>query len=466
MSEPISLSQLQSLIKQGIDRAHPLPYWVTAEISELKVNYSGHCYLELVEKGGENHVPRAKVSAVIWRSAFQMIEPYFRGATGQPLSSGLNVLVKTVVSYHELYGLSLQIIDIDPNYTLGDMQRQRQETIGRLQQDGIYDMNREMPLPLVMQRIAVVSSRNAAGYQDFMRELGASPFRFEVELFDSFMQGAGAEDSLIAALERVADRMNDFDVLVLIRGGGAQSDLGAFDSYRLCCHLAQFPLPVLTGIGHDKDQSVADLVAAVSLKTPTAVAVFLKDEAGAFDAHLDGLFDELASGALGMQDAQKQRLQNGAFALRMVSTEMIHALEMRLEQLHNTLNRSTGSVVQQGVYRMQGYRARLEQAAAYFLSARSAALVPLSQRLSARSRDYLQARGKELKWMDELVAGQDPRRILKRGFALVSSGGRTVTGIGGLHSGDPIEIQLYDGRVEAQIQRTLVKKSTESYGKE
>ena len=170
-SDPISLSNLQMLIQAGIDQTHPLPYWVTAEISELKVNYSGHCYLELVEKGGANHVPKAKATGIIWRSTYAMLEPYFRQMTGQTLSAGLQVLIKVVVTYHELYGLSLQITDIDPAYTLGDMERQRQETIARLQEDGVYDMNRELELPAVMQRIAVVSSRNAAGYQDFCKEL-------------------------------------------------------------------------------------------------------------------------------------------------------------------------------------------------------------------------------------------------------------------------------------------------------
>lgn len=188
-STHISLSELQALIKRGIDNAHPLPYWVTAEISELKVNYSGHCYIELVEKGGANHVPKAKASAVIWRSGYPMIASYFQGATGQVLAAGLKVLVKVVVSYHELYGLSLQITDIDPTYTLGDMERQRQETIRRLRQDGVFDMNRELPLPAAIQRIAVISSRNAAGYQDFMKEISSSPYGFEITLFDAFMQG-------------------------------------------------------------------------------------------------------------------------------------------------------------------------------------------------------------------------------------------------------------------------------------
>lgn len=247
---------------------------MTAEISELKVNYSGHCYLELVEKGGANHVPKAKISAVIWRSTYGMIASYFGAATGgQTLCAGLKVLVKALVSYHELYGLSLQITDIDPSYTLGDMEL---PSAGRrseqLQRDGVFDMNRELPMPAVVQRLAVVSSRNAAGYQDFMKELSSGPYRFEVTLFDAFMQGAESEESIVRALETVADALDDFDAVVLIRGGGSQSDLGSFDSYRLCCHLAQFPLPVIAGIGHDKDRSVADLVAAVSLKTPTAVA--------------------------------------------------------------------------------------------------------------------------------------------------------------------------------------------------
>ncbi len=241
MPQHITLSELQSLIKRGIDDAHPLPYWVTAEISELKVNYSGHCYLELVEKGGANHVPKAKISAVIWRSTYGMIASYFGAATGgQTLCAGLKVLVKALVSYHELYGLSLQITDIDPSYTLGDMERQRRQTIEQLQRDGVFDMNRELPMPAVVQRLAVVSSRNAAGYQDFMKELSSGPYRFEVTLFDAFMQGAESEESIVRALETVADALDDFDAVVLIRGGGSQSDLGSFDSYRLCCHLAQF----------------------------------------------------------------------------------------------------------------------------------------------------------------------------------------------------------------------------------
>ena len=271
----ITLSQLQRLVKETLHERFALPVWVSAEISEIKVNYSGHCYLELVEKGGDNGVPLAQSRAVIWRTAYPRIARYFEAETGQRLAAGIKILAKVAVNYHELYGFSLQITDIDPTYTLGDMERQRQMTIAQLQKEGVWDMNREAPMPVVVQRVAVVSSANAAGYQDFRKELAKSPYRFEVTLFDAFMQGAAAEESIVTALCAVAERMDEFDAVVLIRGGGSASDLNCFNAYRLCAHVAQFPLPILTGIGHDKDTSVADMVAHTALKTPTAVAGWL-----------------------------------------------------------------------------------------------------------------------------------------------------------------------------------------------
>ena len=221
----ITLSQLQRLVKETLHERFALPVWVSAEISEIKVNYSGHCYLELVEKGGDNGVPLAQSRAVIWRTAYPRIAGYFEAETGQRLAAGIKILAKVAVNYHELYGFSLQITDIDPTYTLGDMERQRQITIAQLQQEGVWDMNREAPMPVVVQRVAVVSSANAAGYQDFRKELAKSPYRFDVTLFDAFMQGAAAEESIVAALCAVAERMDEFDAVVLIRGGGSASDL-------------------------------------------------------------------------------------------------------------------------------------------------------------------------------------------------------------------------------------------------
>ena len=300
-SQHITLRELQRRVKSALEGQFALPLWVSAEISEIKVNYSGHCYLELVEKGGDNGVPTAQARAVVWRSNYPRIAGYFEAETGQRLAAGIKILAKALVTYHELYGFSLQITDIDPSYTLGDMERQRQQTIAQLQQEGVWDMNREAPMPAVVQRVAIVSSANAAGYQDFCKELARSPYRFELTLFDAFMQGEAAEESIIEALCNVAARPEKFDAVVLIRGGGSRSDLNCFNAYRLCAHVAQFPLPVVTGIGHDKDTSVADMVAHTALKTPTAVAGWLVERMAETDGWLDcaALHDEGRDARLG-----------------------------------------------------------------------------------------------------------------------------------------------------------------------
>lgn len=450
----ITLSELQARIKQGIDQAHPLPYWVGAEVSELKVNYSGHCYLELVEKGGENHVPKSKVSAVMWRTTYQMVAPYFQEATGQKLAAGLKVLIKVVVSYHELYGLSLQVTDIDPTYTLGDMERQRQETIQRLQQDGIYEMNRELEFPLVVQRLAVVSSRNAAGYQDFMQELGSSVYAFRVTLFDAFMQGDQAEVSVVAALDEVAERVDEFDAVVVIRGGGSQSDLGCFNSYRLCSHIAQFPLPVITGIGHDKDQSVADLVAAASLKTPTAVAVFLKNEMAEVDGRLDGLMEEFRDASLTLLDEEQRRLRSVGISLKEISTGMVHGMNLRLERLSAELKRNAGMMIQQRHSALELLQARLSPQGARIVQEQSRHLKQLLVQIRQRATDMLQTRKTELGFLADLTATRDPQRIIDMGFAVVQSQGKTLSESSSLRPGDEIEIVMRKGRtITANVQK-------------
>lgn len=452
-SHPLSLDELQTLIRQGIDKAHPLPYWVTAEISEKKVNVSGHCYLELVEKGGANHVPKAKASAVIWRSQYAMIASYFRSTTGQELQAGMKVLVKVVVSYHALYGLSLQITDIDPAYTLGDMERQRLETIQKLKEDGVYDMNRELPLPCVMQRIAVVSSPRAAGYQDFMRELSAGTYRFEVTLFEAFMQGNGAEDSIVEALSRAAERYEEFDVLVVIRGGGSQSDLGCFNSYRLCSYLAQFPLPVLTGIGHDKDQSVADLVAAVALKTPTAVAVSLKDRMEQFEAELDASYRWLSEAARALLHSETERLERAMTALNRLSESGVRTALFRMEQYRDALRHAVAATIERQGARVELSSTRLHHATRFVFSNGLLRIDHLREMLVQRCRDFLNDRSKSLALLEERIAAHDPRRILELGFAIVRGKGRSVADSKALQVGDTIEVEMKNRKLEAVVEK-------------
>ena len=406
-SQHITLRELQRRVKSALEGQFALPVWVSAEISEIKVNYSGHCYLELVEKGGDNGVPTAQARAVVWRSHYPRISGYFEAETGQRLAAGIKILAKVLVSYHELYGFSLQITDIDPSYTLGDMERQRQQTIAQLQQDGVWEMNREVPMPTVVQRIAIVSSANAAGYQDFCKELGKSPYRFELTLFDAFMQGAAAEESIVAALCSVADRTEDFDAVVLIRGGGSRSDLNCFNAYRLCAHVAQFPLPVVTGIGHDKDTSVADMVAHTALKTPTAVAGWLVERMTEVDGWLD----------------------YAALQLHDTTTAAMHASEVRLERLSGEVRRLSSELLTRQSLRLEHFTELLPDAA----------------------RDFLARQTMRLENAAELIAGRSPERILRLGFAVVRSGGKAVTSAAAVAAGERIEIEVSDGKINATV---------------
>lgn len=397
-----------------------MPVWVAAEISELKVNYSGHCYIELVEKAdepaataprgglsGSSTGPRAQARAVIWRSQYPMLSAYFEAETGSKLAAGMKILAKVLVSYHELYGLTLQIVDLDASYTLGEVQRQRQMTIKRLQADGVWDMNRETAMPMLVQRIAVVSSASAAGYRDFMNELRSGGYAFRTELFDAVVQGAAAEESVTAALSAIAERAEEFDAVAMIRGGGSATDLSCFDSYLICSYVAQFPLPVITGIGHDKDTSVADMVAHKALKTPTAVAAWLTDRMARIEAWLD---------------ESARRLHDTAVAATRNE-------RLRLERLASDTAREGGMYVE---------RCR-------------SALGLLREQTAAAALRIVESNKARLEAADGLVEGRSPQRIMRMGFAVVRSGGRALLSTEGLRAGERIEVELCDGALDADI---------------
>ena len=410
----ITLSELQRRVRQALEERFALPLWVSAEIAEVKVNYSGHCYLELVEKGEGDGVPKAQARAVIWRSQYARIAAYFEAETGQRLAAGMRILAKATVNYHELYGFSLQLLDVDPAYTLGDMERQRQQTIARLQAEGVWEMNRQQAMPAVVQRIAVVSSSRAAGYQDFCNELAKSPYRFCFTLFDAVVQGAAAEDSIVDALSRIAAAGEAFDAVVMIRGGGSSSDLNCFNAYRLCNHVAQFPLPVVTGIGHDKDTSVADLVAHTALKTPTAVAAWLVERMAQADGYLAWA---------GLQ------LGNAALAIT-------HSAAVGLERLGAALAQQSQRLLQEG-------RSRLDRA---------------EETLLAAPADLLRGHDRRLAAASELLLSYSVERVLRRGFAVVRRGGEALRSAEGLSPGDRLDITLADGEVQAAVVACTKKK--------
>ena len=406
----ITLKQLQQQIKSAVEGALPLPVWVVAEVAELKVNYSGHCYMELVEKSepkrGGSSTPTAQARAVIWRSQWAMLAPYFRQQTGSELAAGMKILAKVLVSYHELYGLSLQISDIDPSYTLGEVERQKQMTIAQLKADGVWDMNREQTLPYLVQRIAVVSSAAAAGYRDFMNELREGGYAFRCDLYDVVVQGAAAEESICAALDEVALKQELYDAVVLIRGGGSASDLSCFNSYRLCSYVAQFPLPVLTGIGHDKDTSVADMVAHTPLKTPTAVAAWLTERM----ARLDGW------------------LEDASFRLSDLAVKATQREQLRLERLSGEVSRLGGNYCERARSRMALF----------------------AEQLSTEVSRYIERKQMFLTMAEGLVESRSPEKILQLGFAIVRCDGHAITSADDI-KGREVEIQLAKGKIKADV---------------
>ncbi|MFR9523416.1 MAG: exodeoxyribonuclease VII large subunit [Rikenellaceae bacterium] len=407
MASALTLRQLQLSIKGALTEKFPLAVWVTAEIAEIKVNYSGHCYLELVERAEGDSLAKAQSRAVIWRSSYTMISAHFLSQTGQQLGAGLKVLVKVLVNFHELYGLSLQITDIDPTYTVGEGERQRQATIAQLKKDGVWDMNREQGLHGLVQRIAVVSSANAAGYQDFCQEITSSGYYFSLTLFDAFMQGAGAEESIIAALDAVATSDAAFDAVVIIRGGGSASDLQCFDGYRLASHVAQFPLPIVAGIGHDKDVSVVDMVAAESLKTPTAVATMLTERFAQHDAWLEGA-------ALMLHDA---------------ATSITRNYLLHLEQLSTDVKARAGQLVEAQHQKMGIFAESLPERVEQFIALQRSKLDGLSAAVQLHSPDHL----------------------LRLGFAVARSQGVALRSGKDAHVGQLITISLADSELGAEI---------------
>ena len=320
----ITLAQLQGIISIALADALPLPVWVCAEVADIKINASGHCYIELIEKNEKTGTTEAQARATIWRSQVISTIGRFEQESGQRLAKGMKILFKATVSHHAVYGMSLQIQEIDALHTIGDMERRKQLCIEQLQKEGVWDSNREQQIPLVVERVAVISSATAAGYQDFMNELARSAYRIKTELFEATMQGESCDESIVSALYAIAKRAEEFDAVAIIRGGGSTSDLECYNSYHLAFAVTQMPLPILTGIGHDKDTSVTDMVAHTPLKTPTAVAAWIDQRAADFDGALEYC-------AITLRDICRQTTHAATLRLEQMATDIRHLVERTLQ---------------------------------------------------------------------------------------------------------------------------------------
>lgn len=419
MNEHYTLRQLNLLVREAIEDALPDEYWVEAELSECREN-SGHCYMELIEKDERSNTPVARASAKCWRQTWLMIKPYFERTTGQPLRAGMKVLIKVYAQFHEAYGFSWIVSDIDPTYTLGDMARKRQEIIRQLKEEGIFDMQRELRIPTFAKRIAVISAQNAAGYGDFCHQLEDNEygFRFEVTLFPAIMQGEQVEQSVIAALNQIYEIQSNhishlsplashFDCVVIIRGGGATADLSGFDTLALAENVAQFPLPIITGIGHERDESILDMIANTKVKTPTAAAALLID-------NLLHVLERLDDASQRITYAVNQRISNQKAKI-VTMTSLIPTLALRM---------------------VGDQRHRIEM---------MANRLPIAIERRLTNQKHL------LESLSIKLQGFDPQLLLSRGYSITLHNGRAVRDPQQLKSGDEIETRLEKGTIRSIV---------------
>ena len=418
--QALSLYELNGLVKRSIRSCLPDTYWVQAELSDVRSNYSGHCYLEFIQKdaGGNNLI--AKARGTIWSNIYKMLKPYFEQETGQAFTSGIKVLVQVSVEFHELYGYSLTVLDIDPTYTVGDMERKRREILRQLEEEGVIDLNKELEMPMLPQRIAVISSATAAGYGDFCNQLSNNPrgYGFRTELFPAIMQGERVEESILSALDAINNRLEEFDVVVIIRGGGATSDLSGFDTYLLAASCAQFPLPIITGIGHERDDTVIDKVAHTRVKTPTAAAEFLI-------AKIDKCADVL--------DEMSARLMQG------VRSRLLWE-HRRIENLAQRIPSTVYKRIADAKYDLLSAQRDLQMASRQFLSAKKHRLELLQQRLN-----------------DAL-----PEKQLARGYSITLKNGKAVKDASLLKEGEKVTTLLHQGLFESVITNCHSERSEES----
>ena len=407
--QSLSLYELNGLVKRSIRSCLPDTYWVQAELSDVRSNYSGHCYLEFIQKDVSGNNLIAKARGTIWSNIYKMLKPYFEQETGQTFTSGIKVLVQVSVEFHELYGYSLTVLDIDPTFTVGDMERKRREILRQLEEEGVIDLNKDLEMPMLPQRVAVISSSTAAGYGDFCNQLANNSRRygFHVELFPAIMQGERVEESVLAALDAIYHRLEEFDVVVIIRGGGATSDLSGFDTYLLAASCAQFPLPIITGIGHERDDTVIDKVAHTRVKTPTAAAEYLIS-----------MMDKCAD----VLDGMSLRLMQG--------------VRNRLLWEHR---------------RIENLKQRIPSVVVKRIADAKYGLLVAQRDLQMSSRQFLFKKKHRLELLQQRLNDALPEKQLARGYSITLKDGKAVKDASMLKKGDTLVTMLYKGKVESEV---------------
>lgn len=449
----LSLSEVQELISESISERFREQFWLTAEISEIKINYSGHCYLELVEKGEGKEDITARVRAIIWSRQARFILPYFETTTGSNLSEGMKILIKAGVEYHKLYGLSLVISDIDPAYTIGEIAVRRSIVLKKLQEEGVAEMNRELEFPLFPGRIAVISSETAAGYTDFRDQLAGNSYlyNFQVTLFPAVMQGKETSASVRSAMNSIFEKIEMYDIVVIVRGGGSQADLSWFDDYEIAYMITQFPVPVLTGIGHEKDISVSDMVAYSYLKTPTAVADYIIERTNDTELYLESLgrriseragqmirdLDNSVNNQMGrLKPAVNTAVSKNNQLLAKHSLKIQSAARIMIIHHNNRLRHATINIKPASKRMLDLFAARINIASITF---RSSPLKLLTENLVL------------IENIEKAVGYLSPESVIKRGYSITKLNGLIIKDISQIKKGDRVTTIIHKGKFESEV---------------
>lgn len=451
-TEYIELYELQRLLKQGVASLFPDALWVKAEIASLGVRTNGHCYLELSQSGPSGVI--AKVRGAIWRHNWPFISQYFKAVTGEELKAGVEVLVRVRVSYHELYGMALTIDEINPEFTVGARELRRKLTLERLEREGLLDLQKELCLPELPYRLAVISAPDAAGFGDFRRHLLENEYgyAYAVDLFEATMQGQGAPVSICAALAAVAEASVPYDAVLILRGGGSELDLECFDDYDLAAAIARFPIPVFTAIGHDRDHHVADEVAHLSVKTPTALADLFLECSAAEDERISALEMRLQRAFTGRLHGQELRLDQTASRIAHGAAGRLHQAESAVEYWQKVLGRAAAGRIRQAEEAVDNWQKTLGRAATGRVLRAADRLDGKETFIRQMALHVLEKADIRLTALEQHILSADPRRVLERGIPVVENArGRRDSRARDYRPGDAVRVFLPDGKLDCLV---------------
>lgn len=432
MAKTLTLYELNNILAECIYATMPDSYWVEAELANVRES-GGHCYMELVQKDAVSRTPVAKASAICWRNLWNLLRSDFEHVTGQQFKAGIKVMLNVHANFHEAFGFSWIVSDINPEYTIGDMVRKRNEIIKTLKEEGVFDLQRELRIPMFAQRIAVISSESAAGYEDFcthLRENG-NKFFFQVHLFPAIMQGEQVETSVVAALDQIYEQIENYDVVVIIRGGGATSDLSGFDTLTLSENVANFPLPIITGIGHERDESIVDMVANTRVKTPTAAAALLVDNLQNVWSSIEKADAILHQRIRYILEFERNRVHRLSEKLPILGNSYIALKEAELSASHTALRHAAYQQVMSSTRKVDNIQQKLQTGFRFCVS---------------REQQHLLMLEKQTQFLD-------PQQLLRRGYSITTYNGNILTSSQKLKTGDILETTLANGKVKSIVQK-------------